>query len=475
MSSNQTGISRIDFDGILTFVRDYSGIGVTNSGHHNYDPGRQGMLLEVNTTTQTESVIMEVDTSGNVLNTWNFANIISAAIQASTPPGDPTQFVKPAPNDWFHMNAATYKKSDNTLIVSSRENFVIAIDYDTQAIKWILGDPMKQWHGFQGLSAYALTLDPNSLPPIGQHAVSITHDDNLLLFDDGKSSLNHTPAGVDRTYSAPRKYHIDTQAMTPSATELWNYPNGQSLYSPFCSSIYEDDPLNYLIDYAIISNLGPNKFAELIGLDNAGSKIFDYRYATNNCNTMWNSIQIHLERMMFTSVIPLRAVSRKTHGLAGTYDINLPLTGAAGIECRTGGLAGNYQVVITFATTPVSVSSASVTSDSGGAASVSGSPAISGNDVTVNLTGVSNAQTLTVKLLGVSDGPRTDDVSVRVSILQGDTTGNGFVNSSDISQTQSQSGQPLTGANFREDVTASGLINSSDIGLVQGQSGTALP
>src|SRR5438132_12331468 len=31
------------------------------------------------------------------------------------------------------------------------------------------------------------------------------------------------------------------------------------------------------------------------------------------------------------------AVSRKTHGAAGTFDINMPLTGTSGVECRTGG------------------------------------------------------------------------------------------------------------------------------------------
>src|SRR5262249_51818115 len=160
----------------------------------------------------------------------NFATIISQAMTAGG--DDPTQFVGNSPQDWFHNNAATYRKSNNTLIASSRENFVIAVDYDTQQIKWILGDPTKQWYQFLSLRQYALTLGPNSLPPIGEHAVSITYDDNLLLFDNGLSSQNHTPPGADRTYSAPRKYHIDTLAKT--ATEIWNYPNGQSLYSRIC-------------------------------------------------------------------------------------------------------------------------------------------------------------------------------------------------------------------------------------------------
>jgi hypothetical protein len=49
------------------------------------------------------------------------------------------------------------------------------------------------------------------------------------------------------------------------------------------------------------------------------------------------------------------------------------------------------------------------------------------------------------------------------------------VNSADIGQTKSQSGQSVTSSNFREDVNADGFINSADIGLVKSRSGTALP
>src|SRR5262249_31643330 len=95
----------------------------------------------------------------------------------------------------------------------------------------------------------------------------------------------------------------------------------------------------------------------------------------------------------------------------------------------------------------------------------------------VNLIGVGNAQTLTVALSNAADssGSFSATISVSMSILVGDTTGNGSVNSSDIAQTQSQSGQPVTNDNFRDDVTVNGLINSSDISLVQSKSGTALP
>ena len=172
-----------------------------------------------------------------------------------------------------------------------------------------------------------------------------------------------------------------------------------------------------------------------------------------------------------TTLIPTSAVSRKTQG-PGTYDINLPLTGAPGIECRSGGANNDYQVVVTFPTF-ITFSGASVTSGTGSVSSASRS--INGTQVTVNLTGVSNAQRIVVTLSGVSNGVDTGNVAIQMAILVGDTNGNGSVNSSDVSQTKLQSGQAVTVSNFREDVTANGTINASDVSSVKLKSGTALP
>ena len=95
----------------------------------------------------------------------------------------------------------------------------------------------------------------------------------------------------------------------------------------------------------------------------------------------------------------------------------------------------------------------------------------------IQLTGVGNAQVITVSLSNVSDsiGNSSASVSVPMAVLEGDTTGNGFVNSSDIGATKSHSGEAVTAANFRTDVTANAFLNSSDISLVKSKSGTALP
>jgi hypothetical protein len=95
----------------------------------------------------------------------------------------------------------------------------------------------------------------------------------------------------------------------------------------------------------------------------------------------------------------------------------------------------------------------------------------------VNLTGVANAQTVTITLSNVTDvfSQALPDTAVSAGFLVGDTTGNGAVTSSDIGQAKSQSGQPVTETNFRVDVNANGAISASDVGLVKSSVGTMLP
>lgn len=172
------------------------------------------------------------------------------------------------------------------------------------------------------------------------------------------------------------------------------------------------------------------------------------------------------------SITPVSVVSRKVHGAAGTFDINLPLTGTPGVEDRVGQpAAGQHQVVVTFAN-PVGVSgAATMSAPSGGSV---GGINVNGSVVTIDLVNVANAQTLTVDLLGVTDGTNTGNVAIPLSVLLGDTTANGDVNASDIGEAKANSGLTTNASNFRTDVTANGVINSSDIGLIKANSGSGL-
>ena len=211
-----------------------------------------------------------------------------------------------------------YNRADNSLIVSSRENFLICIDYETGAIRWILGDPTKKWYQFPSLRRYALALAPGSRPPIGQHAISVTYDQNILVFDNGQNSWFHVPKGEERGYSSPRKYKLDLNAKI--ATEVWNFELGQSLWCPVCGSVYEDAPRNYFIDYTFIVSGQTPVSVQLIGVDAADQTIFRYQYAgLPQCLAAFNAIPIHLENTKFPTVGP-QALNLSTRGLVSGGD-----------------------------------------------------------------------------------------------------------------------------------------------------------
>ena len=96
--------------------------------------------------------------------------------------------------------------------------------------------------------------------------------------------------------------------------------------------------------------------------------------------------------------------------------------------------------------------------------------------MTVNLTGVVNAQTLTVKLSGVTDSfaQVLSDTTVSANFLLGDTVASNSVNSTDISNVKNQVGIPVSASNFRTDINITGTINSTDVSQVKINSGTSI-
>ena len=161
------------------------------------------------------------------------------------------------------------------------------------------------------------------------------------------------------------------------------------------------------------------------------------------------------------------AASRKSHGTAGTFDVDLPLASAVAVEPRAS--SGNHRIVITL-NKEVTSGGVSLSSGSG---TIDGTPAITGKTVSVNLTGVADGQMLTLRLNNMQDdlGRVLPEATVSFQVLVGDTSGNMVVNATDVSQVKSLAGAPVTAANFRADVTLNGSINASDLALVKSRSG----
>ena len=144
------------------------------------------------------------------------------------------------------------------------------------------------------------------------------------------------------------------------------------------------------------------------------------------------------------------AVSRKTDGGAGKFDVTLP-----GVEPRN----GPGSIVFTFSNTLDSVDSVSSTCGPVTATRLNGrtySVAIDSR--------ACNAQNVTITLTGVHDtlGQTLPSVSGTVGYLIGDVDGDGSVTQADVDSVNSHLREPVTTSNFRNDVLNNGQINAMD-------------
>jgi hypothetical protein len=177
------------------------------------------------------------------------------------------------------------------------------------------------------------------------------------------------------------------------------------------------------------------------------------------------------------AIVPLAissAVSRKAHGSSGAFDLPPPLSGRPGVECRSGPVHGDHVIVFTF-TQPLASGMASVIS---GVGQVAGMPVLNGHEMTVYLTGVTDAQQLQLKLSGLATANNAQlmpDTVLPISFLLGDTNRDGMVNSGDVLQTRNRSGEAITNENCASDMNLTGILESGDAFIVRQRAGRSLP
>jgi hypothetical protein len=165
------------------------------------------------------------------------------------------------------------------------------------------------------------------------------------------------------------------------------------------------------------------------------------------------------------------AGSRRIHGAAGTFDLPLSLTPTSPtIEPRRG---PTQTIVLSF---DRPISSADNPAISEGVAT-SSTMSISGNDVVVTFTGVTDMQYVTFAIANVvsTDGGTGGSASVRIGFLVGDVNGNRVVTVADLGLVNAQLAQTTTASNFLRDINASGSISVADKALTNANLTRALP
>lgn len=166
----------------------------------------------------------------------------------------------------------------------------------------------------------------------------------------------------------------------------------------------------------------------------------------------------------------LGASLRKTHGAAGTFDLMLaptPLNPTT--ESRKG---STHSIVFTF-DKPVTAGSASIAEGT----ATAGTPTFNGNEMIVPLSGVIDAQYVTVDVSGVvaSDTGTGGSGSARTGFLFGDVNSSRQVTVADVGILNAALLQAVDTANFYLDVNVDGRLTVADKGLVNGNLLKKLP
>jgi hypothetical protein len=157
------------------------------------------------------------------------------------------------------------------------------------------------------------------------------------------------------------------------------------------------------------------------------------------------------------------AASRKKHGNAGPFDIDLPLTGIPGVECRVGN-GGTFRQAIVFTfSEPVTSVSGTTTTTCGSVNSTT----ISDSTVTVELGHVNcDGSDITVTVPGVNGASGSVDASATMSLRTGDVNADGVVNNTDLKEIKLNVGRGLVNEdNFRDDIRVDGKVNHGDTTL----------
>jgi len=278
-------------------MRPIEAIGLTRIlAHHEIEKGKYGYIINIDATKngkrKQESLLLEVDSDGNYIDQWDFGEIIANHMLENL--DDPTPLVRDN-IDWFHMNSAIYDPSDDSIIVSARELFVMKVDYSTKEIKWILGDETKYWAEFPSL--LALSLYSSDVKPMGQHALSIT-DGQLMMFNNGQASFNQPDGeavGQVLTTSLAMKWEIDEENMR--ATNTWTYD--ADIYSDVCSSAYEANG-SYLVTYGSVNRLTSAENKVIIqGVDAEKKVSFEFEHI-GVCSS-WTSEIVQLEALVYAN------------------------------------------------------------------------------------------------------------------------------------------------------------------------------
>jgi arylsulfate sulfotransferase len=221
-----------------------------------------------------EDFVVELDRrTGAIVKTWDLRQFLP---RRST-------FIADA-RDWLHINAVIHDPRDDSIIVSGQRQGVVKISADNH-LRWILAPP----DGWTGYEQFLLTEVPS--PDFewnwGQHAILLTPDGDLMMFDNGFGR----EYGSAAHYSRMVRYRISEGAGGGTVAQVWQYGKnrGEELFSPIVSDVdylpgntylMTSGSLGFDVDYAapgniVFRSISQAERARISEVDASGNLMFE--------------------------------------------------------------------------------------------------------------------------------------------------------------------------------------------------------
>ncbi len=177
--------------------------------------------------------------------------------------------------DWFHQNAIDYDASDNSIMISGRnQDMIMKLDYKTDKIIWIYsGKKKSSWP--KKYRSKVLTPTKGTSITGGQHGLYLLskgkNSEDVILYDNNIDVTNGDKKTSGK-YSQAVQYHINTKNMTIDQTWAYGKDLGKANFTNIIGYAERESNGNTLVDFGFKSN---GKESNIIEVDQAGNQVFN--------------------------------------------------------------------------------------------------------------------------------------------------------------------------------------------------------
>ena len=191
--------------------------------------------------------------------------------------------------DWFHQNSVDYDESDNSIIISGRnQDMIMKLDYKTNKIVWIYsGKKKSSWP--KKYRSKVLTPTKGTSITGGQHGLYLLDKgknyEDVILYDNNIDVTNGDKKTSGK-YSQAVQYHIDTKNMTIDQTWSYGKDLGKANFTSIIGYAERESNGNTLVDFGYKKNGAESNIIEVdsdgnqvfnVTIENAASKAYVYR------------------------------------------------------------------------------------------------------------------------------------------------------------------------------------------------------